>query len=112
MLPSRPRQAFTLIEVLVFIAILVVLVVLLLPAISRVQEAAQQTQCRNNLKQMGIALQGYHHHHKSLPPGYIYAGSSQHSGYKGKDTSPGWGWGTLLLPHLEQAALYQQINLT
>jgi prepilin-type N-terminal cleavage/methylation domain-containing protein len=107
---STTRRAFTLIEVLVFIAILGVLVALLLPAISRVQEAAQQATCRNNLKQMGIALQAYHHHHKSFPPAYIFIGPEQ-SHYKGVDTSPGWGWATLLLPHLEQTALYQQANL-
>jgi prepilin-type N-terminal cleavage/methylation domain-containing protein/prepilin-type processing-associated H-X9-DG protein len=102
--PRRSPNAFTLIELLVVIAIIAVLIGLLVPAVQKVREAAARIQCTNNLKQIGLALHGFHDANKTLPPGYLASVP-----YPG--TSPGWGWTAFILPYIEQSPLYRQINL-
>ena len=68
----RCRSGFTLIELLVVIAIIAVLIALLLPAVQSARESARRTECRNNLKQFGLALHSYADAHRVLPPGYLY----------------------------------------
>jgi prepilin-type N-terminal cleavage/methylation domain-containing protein len=111
--PGRPRQGFTLIELLVVIAIIGVLVALLLPAVQKVREAANQASCRNNLKQIGLTLQHYHDTHESFPPAYLYTSreDGKKSGPYAIDTTPGWGWGSFLLPYLDQDPLWKAIDL-
>lgn len=98
------RHAFTLVELLVVIAIIGVLVALLLPAVQAAREAARVSSCKNNLKQIGLALHNRHNSHNALPPGWS---ADQPLG------SPGWGWAVQILPQLEQNNLYEtQINRT
>src|SRR3984957_18215225 len=69
---SPSRRGFTLIELLVVIAIIAVLIALLLPAVQAAREAARRTQCRNNMKQIGLAAHNYHDVNTMFPPAYIY----------------------------------------
>lgn len=96
----RKRAGFTLVELLVVIAIIGLLVALLLPAIQAAREAGRRSQCANNLRQIGIALQTYEGAHRSLPSGYISEFVAD-----GTDTGPGWGWAALLLNNLEENSL-------
>jgi prepilin-type N-terminal cleavage/methylation domain-containing protein/prepilin-type processing-associated H-X9-DG protein len=100
---SRNR-GFTLIELLVVIAIIGVLVALILPAVQQAREAARRGQCKNNLKQVGLALQNYHGSRSTFPPGYVSTYDSL-----GNDTGPGWGWGAMILPELDQSPLQNGI---
>lgn len=109
MVAIRIRRGFTLIELLVVIAIIAVLIALLLPAVQQAREAARRTQCRNNLKQLGIALHNYHDAHSRLPPSAIMG--------RAAGLCCGTGWGgpaisgfTLLLPYFDQANIYNQYN--
>jgi prepilin-type N-terminal cleavage/methylation domain-containing protein/prepilin-type processing-associated H-X9-DG protein len=105
--PTRQRvRGFTLIELLVVIAVIAILIALLLPAVQQAREAARRSHCQNNLKQIGLALQNYTGTHGTLPHGYISLTDAA-----GDDTGPGWGWGTMLLPHLDQSPLYQRLDL-
>lgn len=100
----RNRRGFTLIELLVVIAIIAVLIALLLPAVQQAREAARRSQCKNNLKQIGLAMHSYHSSHNTFPPGYI-AGAAYPA------TSNGWGWCAQLLPYLDQGPLYNSFNM-
>jgi prepilin-type N-terminal cleavage/methylation domain-containing protein/prepilin-type processing-associated H-X9-DG protein len=106
--PTRRRRAFTLIELLVVIAIIAILIALLVPAVQKVREAAARTQCINNLKQMGLALHAYHDTVKHFPPGYMATNATADPNF---NTAPGWGWGALILPYLDQGPLYGSMDL-
>jgi prepilin-type N-terminal cleavage/methylation domain-containing protein len=95
------RRAFTLIELLVVIAIIAVLIALLLPAVQQAREAARRTQCKNNLKQLGLALHNYHDTSNTFPPGWIGKSSGNYSGF---------GWNSMLLPGFDQAPLFTLLS--
>jgi prepilin-type N-terminal cleavage/methylation domain-containing protein len=103
MLNHRTRKSgFTLIELLVVIAIIAVLVALLLPAVQQAREAARRSQCKNNLKQMGLALHNYHETYVCFPPGGVALPTNT--------TVTSIGWGICLLPGLDQGILYNRYN--
>jgi prepilin-type N-terminal cleavage/methylation domain-containing protein/prepilin-type processing-associated H-X9-DG protein len=104
--PFVPHRAFTLVELLVVIAIIGVLVALLLPAIQAAREAARRSQCKTNLKQIGLALHNYESTLRTFPPGYTSAATT----INGPGTGPGWGWGAYILPYLEESSI--QIDFT
>ena len=108
---KTPRNGFTLIELLVVIAIIAILVALLLPAVQQAREAARRSSCKNNLKQMALALHNYHDTHRVFPPGYVI----QRNPGVTTDCADGngtncYGWGAMVLPFVEQAALYDQLK--
>ncbi len=101
--PSRAsRYAFTLVELLVVIAVIGVLIALLLPAVQAAREAARRMSCSNNLKQLGIAVHNYHDTLGCLPPGQISGTAA--------DSCTNFGWAALILPFIEQSNLGAQLN--
>lgn len=100
------RKGFTLIELLVVIAIIAILIALLLPAVQQAREAARRSTCKNNLKQIGLGLHNYAETHHVLPPGFIGSAGGDANG----DVGTGWAWGTFILPFVDQATLYNQLQ--
>jgi len=90
------RRAFTLIELLVVIAIIAVLIALLLPAVQQAREAARRSQCKNSLKQIGLAIHNYHDSFNTIPPGWISTNL--------------FGWNSMILPNMDQGPLYSALN--
>jgi prepilin-type N-terminal cleavage/methylation domain-containing protein len=101
------RPGFTLVEILVVVAIMGVLVALMLPAIQKARESARKTQCANNLKQIGQGMHGHLLNHKAFPPGYKSKVMPDH-----EDGGPGWAWGAIILPFIDEGALHDQIDFT
>ena len=107
MIPNchRRKRGFTLIESLVVIAVIAILVALLLPAVQQVREAARRMRCKNNLKQIGLALHNYHDIAGSLPPQTVVDRT-------GPEETGWWSWRVRILPQLDQQTLYQHFDLS
>ena len=101
-LPRAARAAFTLIEMLVVIAIIATLAAMLLPAVQKARAAAARASCQNNLRQIALACHNYHDSFKHFPAGVTGDMKSNR----------GWSWGAQLLPFVDQQPLYQNIDLT
>src|SRR5262245_35059600 len=104
---GRTRRGFTLIELLVVIAIIAILMVMLVPAVQSVREAAHRTQCAHNLKQLGIALNGYMTTFGGYPPN----GNFTYNGTTIVATNP-WSAMARILPYVEQTSLYSNIDFS
>ena len=94
-------SGFTLVELLVVIAVIAILILLLLPAINAAREAARMSICKNNVRQLGVAIHNYHGAKKRLPAGW------QSDDPDEPDGEPGWAWGYHLLPYLEEHNLHK-----
>lgn len=109
-MPSRanrpPRRGFTLIELLVVVTVVGLLCALILPAVMASREAARRAQCTNNLKQIALALQNYQAQVGVYPPAYTSRVDSMF------ERGNNWGWGMMILGHLDNAALFNAINFS
>lgn len=114
---TGPRPAFTLVELLVVVAIVGTLTGMLLPAVQQVREAARRTACSNNLRQLGLALHNHHGTFGHFPSGYLSHPTSTGTVPTGVvidpstwDAGPGWGWAAQLLPYVEANPLHDALE--
>ena len=108
------KRGFTLVELLVVIAIIGTLVGLLLPAVQAARESARRSDCANNFKQLGVALQNYHSARRMFPPGFkrVYGSTSSNDLTTAAAAAQGnWAWAAYLLPFIEMESVYQTIDV-
>ncbi|RLS41723.1 MAG: DUF1559 domain-containing protein [Planctomycetota bacterium] len=108
MLLRTRKSGFTLIELLVVIAIIAVLIALLLPAVQQAREAARRSQCKNNLKQLGLALHNYHDTYNKFPSGFV--SMAWPSTTSATTELSCWSWGAMILPYIDQAPMYNLVQ--
>jgi len=106
----QTKKGFTLIELLVVIAIIAILIALLLPAVQQAREAARRSTCKNNMKQLGLALHNYLETHRVFPPSQLASGSCQSGASNPSACSMNLNGLVLLLPYIDQAPLYNKFN--
>ena len=99
------RRGFTIVELVVVLAIIGILIALLLPAVQSARESARRLQCENHLKQLGIAMYGYHDVFKCFTPEFIKTLPQELS-----PSTDAWGWPVMLMPFFDQAPLYDQLD--
>lgn len=107
---GHKKPGFTLIELLVVIAIIAILVALLLPAVQQAREAARRAQCKNNLKQLGVAMHNYHETHGQFPHNqdrYTNGGGAEIP----NNQKPQWSWIAMSLPFMDQAPMYDALEM-
>jgi len=102
---KQNRSGFTVIELLITLGIIVICTTLLLPAIQRSRNAARANQCKNNMKQLGLALHNYHDVHSVFPPGWV-----SHTPFANSPSA--FGWQVFILPFIEQAVLYDKFEFS
>ena len=108
---NQRKRGFTLIELLVVIAIIAILIALLLPAVQQAREAARRSTCKNNLKQIGIALHNYLDTHSTFPPGITRAPQHPYASVSGWNTGKVL-WSAFILPFMDQGPLYNKIDFS
>src|SRR5690349_19371346 len=104
---KNPRRGFTLVELLVVIAIIGVLIALLLPAVQQAREAARRTQCKNNLKQLGLAIHNYESTYTKLPSAGEYTNRQTGTYYRSWTPTSTF---MQVLPYIDQAPAFNQYN--
>jgi len=111
MLLRSRKSGFTLIELLVVIAIIAVLIALLLPAVQQAREAARRSQCKNNLKQIGLALHNYHDTYGKFPSGFVSNAWPSATNDGATTELSCWSWGAMILPYIDQAPMYNTLQV-
>ena len=106
---GKTKKAFTLVELLVVIAVIGILVALLLPAVQAAREAARRAECVNHVRQIVLAMHNYEGAQRALPPGYVSRSLTTPADPQRDadtwDAPPGWGWGAFLLDYMEESSL-------
>ena len=105
------RRGISLLEIVLVLFIVAVMLSILVPGIRRSRETARRALCANNLKQTTLALAAYHDSHELFPPGYVTRDVLA-TFPADRETGPGFAWGALLLPYLDQRPLYNTINFS